>query len=282
MEVARVWDAWQGSGRLTTFGAGYAKLANTPPEDLSPPAPTSPLHAPLKSFLLHLKTRGADADRLMATLLGHEASKINLFFVYNQWRRWHALVRTTRARRSEVDSLLRVYRRLDWQIMRDPGPSLFLKAAWARERTILRFALGLLCSPAPARQRRPLSRQGFWTPVIVALVNHLTEAGWTRRRAYRDVARLLHLAFPAYPDQPEPVKQRYLRARRDPSSWRRRVRVNPDLLLVNPIGDGKDYGGGEFFECPPCVAKGLIRRGWVKEVEGPTATWIPLATPRRC
>lgn len=266
-EGARVWESWQQTGRLTTFGPDYAKRASTLPDDPPPPASTFPLDPAFKSFLCDLEIRGASPSRLLAILAGHEPPKINLFSLYNMWRRWHANVRSMKARRKEVNLVLRVYRR-DQQIMRDPARSLFLKAALARERTILRVALGLLGVSKPSRQDRPLSRQAFWTPVIIALIDTLTKAGWTRRRAYRDVARLLHLAFPAYPDQPELIKQRYLRARRDPASWLRRVRVKANLLLTNPIGDGKDYSGGDVLECSIWVAKGLIQRGLVDKIKG--------------
>lgn len=58
------------------------------------------------------------------------------------------------------------------------------------------------------------SRQGFWTPVIVALCSIWKKAGQTDYQAFKDIARLFALMFHPFPDKPELVKRRFYHASR--------------------------------------------------------------------
>lgn len=42
-----------------------------------------------------------------------------------------------------------------------------------------------------------------------------------------------------------------------------RVTVNVGVTLYAPIGDGKDYTGGDILDVPQCTADDWSRRGWV-------------------
>lgn len=53
------------------------------------------------------------------------------------------------------------------------------------------------------------SRQGFWNPVLHALMELWLQAGSTKYRAFKDIAHLLSLYFPPFPDKPSLLKRRY-------------------------------------------------------------------------
>lgn len=60
------------------------------------------------------------------------------------------------------------------------------------------------------------SRHGFWAPVIVALYSIWKKAGQTDYRAFKDIARLLSLMFPPFPDKQtgmNVVKRRFYHSR---------------------------------------------------------------------
>lgn len=174
-----------------------------------------------------LHTSGANQGRVMKILRGQVAPNINAVGLYRRWRllrqehgpRW-------RARRKAIVGLSRFYEGLDRAIWNDPVLSQALKTRWRREYQTIKGALQSLKGEASLHDHLPpwegysvgiekdLSRHGFWTPVIVALVKELRRSGISLRQAFRDGAYLLSSAFPEYPDKPNLVMRRYYHARR--------------------------------------------------------------------
>jgi len=212
-------------------------------DDLHPdlyllPNSLDPTDPGLAEVLTELTARGVDTSRLLEILNGHAPPFINVCATYHLWRLVRTDVEHRNARLKKLRPFIQAIKRLDQQIKRNsrlsPLFSSSFKAAWEKEYEILKVALSVATTPSLSQMRLrggftvcmdvDLSRQGFWTPVVVALIKELLKAGISRRQAFRNVAHLLHRAFPDYPDQPDLVMRRYYHAKR---SKRKRRSVSP-------------------------------------------------------
>ncbi len=205
VDFDRVVAAWIRTGRLTQEPHGSG-----PPEGWPPPEALA--------YVRELMTRGVDGNRLLGMLTGsHPSQPQNLLMIVNAVKRraaWHP--RTTR-RNQELLSLWRHY--LTYQrILTDEAIRKETRDALREDLQLVAWCLSGMRAPHSRRSPKmgitvtpttALSRQGFWSAPIVAIVNYLTPIFGSRAETYRATAKLLHLAF-GYPDRPALVERRYL------------------------------------------------------------------------
>jgi hypothetical protein len=211
-------DAWVRAGRLP-----------------APPfIPSSPeqFSDEFESYVKELEAKGIKRQRLFALLGGMlPGQSVNLFrvtetvgdlaFIHGAWASYRRhLLQLWRHYRSALPLLEdRTLRYGTRKALREDLSEIFRVIRWFAafkgfERTIR--DKGITVVPT-----KDLSRQGFWTRPIVALVDDLAPILGSNERAYAATARLFHLLF-GYPNKGELVKRRYLHARQKQTPPRRK------------------------------------------------------------
>ncbi len=172
----------------------------------------------MNPMLSHLRESGVNTERVLRILREEALPKV---ISVSLMRIGYA--RHFQQRQKSIVALNKSYEGLDRRIRKDPALSDALKRTWSQEyddiERTLRFLKGEPTQDFYLSREdgytvgleKDASRQHFWTPVVVSLVNEWKEVGLTESFAFRDIAQLLSLAFD-YPDEPALVKRRYLHA----------------------------------------------------------------------
>lgn len=177
-----------------------------------------------ENLLRALKEKGADLD-VFSILRGwhrdlENGEHVDVFFDRYERINWDLVIlRAMQENRQRLMQRLRRYRALQNALKNDPL-SVAVKSELGDMVTVLEHLLGRYGNRTLGdgwlnlHPTVDVSRQNFWGPPIRILVNELSPHFPTRAETYRTVARLLHLAFPAFPDDWDLVKQRYTREMR--------------------------------------------------------------------
>lgn len=187
------------------------------------------------SFLNDFANRNGLNERhveyIAGILRGKRGPKVDFTKVYHEWATAQEKVLPAKNKRQAINKLRLHYENLDRQIESDPTFLPRFKKVWKAQYTVIQCALDDLkdCTITPMDILKPhapftvgldkeLSRQGFWTPLIIALVKIWDNIGLTHYRAYKDIAGLLSAAFPRIDEPEKPtfthhlVKRRFLHA----------------------------------------------------------------------
>jgi hypothetical protein len=229
-EILRKISAWISAGWLTPFGNGslYVLLLQA--------RRRPPFSADVDEFLQTLKERGVDTEQVVNILCGRTQSSqlagINPVEQYREWTLIQENASLLGARPHELKRLRAYYASLDRHITRAHALSSTFMQAWQQEYALIQAALETVSNRHSLDLRKPHGpftvrlhstehqnrhlwpRHKFWTPVIVALVEVWKQAHQSEFQAFRDIAALLSKAFPPYPDNPNLVKQRYIRGKK--------------------------------------------------------------------
>lgn len=213
--TGRLW-AWIEAGELP-LSVGMAFQVQREQEKCFAPWPPPAL----LPFLEGLRKLGVDTGRILLIL--REKAQPNVISVRLMGERY---AKAFQQRRKAIVALSRSYAGLDRRILKDVALSDALKRAWSREYDDIKRDLRSLKGEAPLAAyltkedgytvgpEKDLSRHHFWTPVVVSLVEEWKQVGLMKHQAFKDIAHLLSLTFPPFPDNPDLVKQRYHRARK--------------------------------------------------------------------
>jgi len=218
-QVDEVFDRLIRKGWLSSFGTQKPDL---PPSVFSGEA--SPEQKEWwQKVKADLEARGANPDTIEEIILGLDPDQcINVAAIYEELRSTRTLYQPQS--RKKAHSIIKRYKNLLKKVNDDPCLSDELKSEFQRETNKVFHALSLLPGTSrfpirpqkergiPFRLDRNPERQSFWTPVIVTLVKYLLPFIQTQREVFRLTARILHVAFPAFPDRYQLVEQRYYRS----------------------------------------------------------------------
>lgn len=192
-----------------------------------------------QSFLKRLGRTGIDSESVLSILKGHSHPYHDVFDLHFQWCIADCADANNQERHRAVIRLkgdLRKLQKAEMFIRSSPLVSTLLKTIVERELRAIETALDLLILDTPGDQTRPSepftvtlvdrrnrrkgneesqwSRHSFWTPVITALRSIWQKAGKTDYQAFMDIAHLLALSFPPFPDKATFVKNRFYNAAR--------------------------------------------------------------------
>ena len=183
------------------------------------------------NFLNGLMSNGISSQQVLDVLRGDKPPHVDVFDCHCEWALAAQKYYDNQARRKALTSLNGEYRKivnLEEPILRSPLVSKVFKDAYKSEFETIRSILLSLNSCPPEDDSRPLqpftvrlfdpgqlrkgsdwSRHSFWNTVILALHSIWHTAGKTDYQAFKDIAQLLALFCPPFPNTPSLIKRRY-------------------------------------------------------------------------
>ena len=180
--------------------------------------------APFQTYLRELERRGVNRRQLLTLITGGTPDQpVNLglmmrhlsflAFMHGTWREYGRHLRKLwRQYRTEMvlltDETLRPETR---RLLREDLEDIFRCLRYEAGSGV--FAVTVRSSGLTVTPGRDLSRQTFWTPPAVAIVNYLYPILGSFEECYRVTTHLFHLGF-NFPDKPHLIKQRYRHAQR--------------------------------------------------------------------
>jgi hypothetical protein len=183
------------------------------------------------NFLNGLVSNGINSQQVLDVLRGDKAPHVDVFDLHCEWALAAQTYYDNQARRQALTSLNGEYRKIrnfEEPILRSPLVSKVFKDALKSEFETIRsillslnscptdddsrplhpFTVGLF-EPRQRRKGSDWSRHSFWNTVISALRSTWHKAGKTDYQAFKDIAQLLALFFPPFPNDPSLIKRRY-------------------------------------------------------------------------
>lgn len=181
-----------------------------------------------------LKCSGVDSQQVLDILQGRLRPEINVFDMHVQWALAAHGYHQDQERKKAIAALCSEFHQLKSSMDRIMRSRLFyqstkdvLKTDYDTIASALRvlnsdisdndvtkpssFSVRLY-APRDRRKGNEWSRQAFWTPVILELHRIWKKVGKTDYKAFKDIARLLALTFPPFPDDLNVIKRRYYHA----------------------------------------------------------------------
>lgn len=185
-----------------------------------------------KAFLAELESKGVRMKGVLAVLKTNQ-----VFELYARWKFAAYNYYEAEAKAGDITTLrreLQTVRGAMDRMLRSPLVSAHLKEAITKERDTLQRAITTLTENTPEPDLKPddrftvnvvdprnrnkcdnaWPRHRFWTGVILALIPLWEQAHQSEYGAFKDIAHLLSLLFPPFPDNPALIKSRYYRAQR--------------------------------------------------------------------
>lgn len=183
-------------------------------------------------FLEALNNQGVKKDAVLAILQSKKPPKIDVFQLYTDRMVIEDDYREASRKGKALRTLGLKFKQLEGvkdSVLNNDLLSDSLREEFRKEFIIIQDALSRICSVKPVPTLKPSddftvnvvdprkrhksgddwSRQGFWNPVLQALIPLWTHAGLTKYKAFKDLAFLLSLLFPPFPNKPNLLKRRY-------------------------------------------------------------------------
>ena len=171
------------------------------------------------------KKHGLNVIKVEHILRGKLPPHVDVFGLYEQWASLNRYAKSTSNTRKAIQKLRGYYRDMNSKIQSDPVLLSDLKSKWQAQHVIIQIALDQLkqiysednlkpYGVFTVRLDKPLSKQGFWTTVVTALVECWEKVVHNRSLIFRQVAELLAFAFPGFPNDPALVRRRYYHAQK--------------------------------------------------------------------
>jgi hypothetical protein len=177
---------------------------------------------PFFAYLRELEKAGVDTAHLMGLITGGLPEQpVRLFivmrglsflrFMRGPWQAYRRRLRVLWRRYHNTLFLLEddALRPATRQALREDLDTVFRCLRW--EASVGAWKRTVPSESITVDPTTDVSRQGFWTPPTVALVDYLRPILGTHEEAYRVTARLFHLQFD-FPDNPLLIKRRYRHA----------------------------------------------------------------------
>ncbi len=228
--IVRIKQAWHRAGSLTS------EKGFTPSWDESPLEQAKRRHRALmdgvitgtpfyrfnpatRELLEEFRKKRVDPVTIEQILRGKLPPHTDFTEFYLWWKKGHMTAATVNTQRRTLPKMLKSYRSLNRRIQTDPALSPSLKRDFYVEHHLIKKALRELQEDLKqikgemVELGKALSRQRFWTPLSVALVELWKRSGHSSYRAVRDIAKLFSRAFPSFPDDHTLVERRYYQGR---------------------------------------------------------------------
>ena len=163
--------------------------------------------------------KGIDHVTILQILQGKLPPHTDFTELYLWWKEGPMMATTVNTQRRTLPKMLKSYRSLKRMIQTDPALTPSLKRHFYVEHWLIQKALRELQEDLKQIKGemvgldKALSRQRFWTPLSVALVELWKRSGHSSYRAVRDIAKLFSRAFPSFPDDHTLVERRYYQGR---------------------------------------------------------------------
>ena len=170
-----------------------------------------------RELLEEFRKKRVDPVTIEQILRGKLAPYVDFTHLYLALPEDQRKFKKAKTERRSLTKLRRSYQQLDRRIRIDPVLFSRFKRDWKNQYAIIQKALDDMQECMRVIEQaivgvgvdKALSRQGFWTLLILALVEPWAGAGHSNYRAFIDIARLLSLAFPPFPNNPTLIKRRY-------------------------------------------------------------------------
>ena len=183
-------------------------------------------------FLEALNNQGVKKDAVLAILQGKKPPAIDVFRLYTERMVMEDDYRETSRKGKALRALELKFKQLERvkdTVLNNDLLSNSLREEYRKEFIIIQDAISRICSIKTVPTLKPSdnftvnvvdprkrhksdddwSRQGFWNPILQALIPLWTHTNLTTYRALKDLALLLSLLFPPFPNKPNLLKRRH-------------------------------------------------------------------------